>query len=56
MVPAGLGPEMVIFLLRALVAGAPDLALAGLGPEIEIFCLNGLFTGAPEVAPARPGL
>ena len=31
MVPAGLGPEMDIVLLRGLLAGAPDLALAGLG-------------------------
>ena len=26
---------MVIFLLKGLLAGAPDLALAGLGPKYE---------------------
>ena len=50
--PAGLGPEMVIFLLRGLLEGAPEVAPAGLGPEMVTFLLRGLLARAPEVAPA----
>ena len=49
--PAGPGPELVIFVIRGLLAGAPEVAPAGLGPESIIFLLSGLLARAPEVAP-----
>ena len=36
--PAGLGPEMVIFLLRILLPGAPEVPPAGLGPKWPLPC------------------
>ena len=47
---------MVIFLIRGLLAGAPEVAPAGVGPEMVIFLLRVLLAGAPEVALARLGL
>ena len=40
-VSAGLGPDLVIFLLRGLLAGAPEAASAGLWPDLVIFLLRG---------------
>ena len=54
--PGWTGGEMVIFLSRRLLAGAPDLALAGLGPELVIFLLRRLLAGAPDLALAGLGL
>ena len=48
--------DLVIFLLRGLLAGAPEAAPAGLGPDLVIFLLRGLLAGAPEAAPAGLGL
>ena len=55
-------------LLRGLLAGAPEAALAGPGPELVteaapgglrpelvILLLRGLLAGAPEAAPASLG-
>ena len=41
---------LIMFLLRGLFAGAPNLALVGLGPEIDIFLFRGLFAGAADLA------
>ena len=51
MPPAGLEPEMVTFLLRILLAGAPEAAPAGLGPQMVTFLLRVLLAGAPFRAP-----
>ena len=53
-VPAGLGPDLVIFLLRGLLAGAPEAASAGLWPGGQ-FLLRILLAGTPEVASAGLG-
>ena len=46
---------MVIFLLRVLLAGAPEVGPAGLRPEMFSFLLRVLLPGAPEAAPAGLG-
>ena len=40
MAPAGLGLDLIIFLLRGLLAGAPEAAPAGLGLDLFIFLLK----------------
>ena len=49
MAPAGLGPDLVILLLRGSLTGAPEVAPAGLGLDLGILLLRGLLAGAPEV-------
>ena len=43
------------FLLRGLLAGAPEVALARLGPEM-VTALRVLLAGASELALAKKGL
>ena len=54
-VPGHLGFEMVAFLLRFLLAGAPEPAPGHLGPQMVAFLLRLLLAGAPEPAPGHPG-